>query len=149
MHYLIKTLPVLAVLAIAIPVTASAHERSATKSNFDDSVGRPSASHQQSLPSYDAKHHDTYRAKVDARQERQWRRIKQGVRSGELNRKEVKKLKRQQRKIAGLERSFFDDGRLSRKERRVLMDRLDAASERIYRLKHNDRQSDGYDSAHR
>ena len=148
MHYLMKTLPVLALLVTGVPLTATAHERSDSKANFDNEFDRTHASHQQPLHSRHGKRHDGLMAKVDVRQDRQWRRIKRGIRSGELSRKEAKKLKRQQRRIAGLKQAFLDDGRLSRKERHILMDRLDAASERIYRLKHNDRER-GYHFAHK
>lgn len=78
-------------------------------------------------------------ASINARQDRQARRIKQGVRSGELVRKEAKQLRRQQRRIADLEHEFRADGRFSKKERRIIQAKLDKASDRIYELKHNHR----------
>jgi hypothetical protein len=76
---------------------------------------------------------------VDKRQDRQWRRIDDGVDSGELTRKEAGNLKRQQQRIARLEEQYLSDGHYSRKERRKLTEKLDRASERIYRKKHNDK----------
>ncbi|MDJ0739346.1 MAG: hypothetical protein QNJ91_06495 [Gammaproteobacteria bacterium] len=77
--------------------------------------------------------------RLEQRLDRQHYRIKQGVRSGELTRKEAKRLRRQQRHIAKLERRFYRDGYLDHHERRALRRKLNAASDRIYRLKHNDR----------
>ena len=76
---------------------------------------------------------------VDMRQTRQRHRIKNGIESGELTRKEAKRLQRQQRKIARLEEKFSSDHYFSRKERRILKEKLDKASRSIYRKKHNDR----------
>ncbi len=77
---------------------------------------------------------------VDRRQARQERRIEHGIESGELTRHEVRRLMRQQRKICDLEQAVEADGHLSRHERRMLHEKLDRASDRIYRLKHNDRR---------
>lgn len=84
---------------------------------------------------YDGYHQQRFEQRLD----RQHRRIKQGVRSGELTPKEARKLRKQQRRIDGLERRFSSDGHLDRRERRVLRKQLDRASDRIYRFKHNDR----------
>lgn len=92
-------------------------------------VSMPVASHQYG--------HDGY-SRYDKRVERQQSRIRQGVKSGELTRKEAKKLRSQQKKIAKLERKFSKDGHLSRHERKKLERHQDKASKRIYRLKHND-----------
>lgn len=72
------------------------------------------------------------------RMERQQARIEHGIENGELTRKEVKKLKKQQRRIRHLAREFRDDGRLSKKERRILHNKLDKASSRIREFKHNE-----------
>ncbi len=80
-----------------------------------------------------------YRHYLDKRQARQQRRIEQGWHSGELTRKELKRLRKNQRRIARLERRFASDGHFSRKERRAMTEALDEASSRIYRKKHNDR----------
>ena len=75
--------------------------------------------------------------RVDRRQERQHARLIQGRRSGELTRREFRKLKKQQRKIGRMERRFWHDGFLSGKERRRLERAQDRASRHIARLKHN------------
>ena len=76
---------------------------------------------------------------LDKRQTRQLRRIEHGIDSGELTRKEARKLTRQQRQIARVEKEFSSDGHYSRKERRILEAKLDKAGGGIYRKKHNDR----------
>ena len=80
-----------------------------------------------------------YRHYLDKRQARQHRRIEQGWQSGELTRKEVKRLRKHQRRLEQLERKFASDGHFSRRERRAMTEALDEASARIYRKKHNDR----------
>lgn len=80
---------------------------------------------------------DNY-GRVDRRQDKQRARIKNGRRSGELNRGETRRLKKQQRKIGRMERRFSSDGHLSGKERRRLEHAQDRASKRIARMKHND-----------
>jgi len=76
---------------------------------------------------------------VDRRQARQRHRIQEGWKGGELTRKELKRLRKGQRRIARLDRKFRADGALLPKERRVLREALDNASDLIYRKKHNDR----------
>lgn len=86
---------------------------------------------------------DGYRQNhIDQRIDRQHQRIRQGVRSGALTQKEAKRLRKQHRYIVKLERQLTRDGHLGRHDRRVLHRELDAASKRIYRLKHNDRYRD-------
>lgn len=96
------------------------------------------------------RHHDG--GGLEQRFDRQEQRIRHGVRAGELTRKEAKKLKKQQRGIARLERRFTRDGHLDRRERKVLHNRLDRASDRIARYKHNDNRrhrGDGGRHGHR
>jgi len=76
--------------------------------------------------------------RVFKRLKRQHRRIESGIDSGELTRREARRLKKQQRRIRRLAYDMSEDGRLSRRDRRELHDRLDRASDRIYRFKHND-----------
>ncbi len=83
--------------------------------------------------------------RIDQRQERQARRIEHGIDNGSLTHREAKKLRKQQRRIRKLERKMRADGHLEKRERRTLQSRLDQASDRIYRLKHNDHR----DHSHR
>ena len=78
--------------------------------------------------------------RFERRHDRQHARIEQGIRSGELSRKESKTLRHQQRHIAKLERQFRRDGHLNRYERHTLKREFDEASRHIFRLKHNDRR---------
>ena len=74
------------------------------------------------------------------RLERQHDRIEQGIESGELTRREARRLKRQQRELRRLANALYEDHGLSRKDRRLLQEELDRASDRIYRLKHNEKR---------
>lgn len=69
---------------------------------------------------------------------RQQQRIEQGIDSGTLSRKEAKTLKKEQRRIRKLVRTFRSDGRLSKAERKKIKKKLDVAGNRIWSLKHND-----------
>ena len=77
------------------------------------------------------------------RQERQRQRIQHGIASGRLTPAETRKLFRDQRQVRQLKRHFLADGRLSGRERRILDQRLDRSSYRIYRFKNNHRWVDG------
>ena len=74
----------------------------------------------------------------------QMRRIQQGIHTGELTRKEARKLRHEQRDIRRLKRHFVRDGRLSRHERRTLRKRYARAGRHIYRFKHNQRTRYAY-----
>ncbi len=74
---------------------------------------------------------------IDDRMHKQRWRIKQGIKSGELVRFEVKILKQEQRRIKMAKRFAKSDGRFTRKERRRILKMQDHASRHIYRLKHN------------
>lgn len=75
----------------------------------------------------------------DRREHRQRDRIRQGVRSGELTRRESARLGRQQINIRRYERRVERDGVVTFRERARLDRRLDRANRNIYRQKH-DRQ---------
>ena len=76
--------------------------------------------------------------RVDRRRDRQWSRLLQGRRSGELSRGEFRRLKKQQRRIGRMERRFSSDGYLSGRERYRLERAQSRASRHIARAKHND-----------
>lgn len=80
-------------------------------------------------------------APIDRRQSQEQARIRQGVRSGELTRKEAIRLEREQAKIRVDERFLRRDG-LTNKERARLQKELNRAGKDIYRQKHDnqDRQ---------
>ena len=77
--------------------------------------------------------------RIDRRLDNQHNRIRNGINSGELTRKEARRLRKQQRFITRLSYKFMSNGYLSRHEVRKLTHVLELASMRIYRLKHNDR----------
>ncbi|MCB1856778.1 MAG: hypothetical protein KDI63_00800 [Gammaproteobacteria bacterium] len=78
--------------------------------------------------------------RVDSRQDRQWSRIRAGRESGALTRGETRMLRKDQKEISRMERRFERDGRLDKRERRILNRAQNRASDRIYRAKHNDRE---------
>ena len=74
---------------------------------------------------------------VNARQHRQHDRITQGVRSGELTRRETRRLAEEQRDIRQLERGYKSDGTLTTAERRDLHHEQNQASREIWQQKHD------------
>lgn len=74
---------------------------------------------------------------VNARQQHQQQRIRQGVRSGELTRRETRNLAEGQRDIRQLERAYKSDGQLTRAERVDLHHEQNQASRDIYSQKHD------------
>ncbi|GBE06624.1 MAG TPA: hypothetical protein ENG95_02880 [Nitrospirae bacterium] len=82
---------------------------------------------------------NTYDPGVNKRQRVQRHRIVDGVKSGELNRREAFRLSKEQAHIAGKERAFKSDGTLTKRERINLQRSLDRSGRHIFREKH-DRQ---------
>src|SRR5580765_7539694 len=76
---------------------------------------------------------------IDQRQDRQERRIEQGVRSGELTPREAARLERGQARIRQMERQALADGHISRRERAAIDREQEKQNELIAKLKHNDR----------
>jgi hypothetical protein len=74
---------------------------------------------------------------VNARQQNQRERIQQGVRSGELTRRETRKAVETQRDVRQLERAYKSDGKLTAGERADLHHEQNQASRQIYRQKHD------------
>ena len=88
-----------------------------------------------------ASHADTHRTRdpgVNQRQHNQRERIQQGVKSGELTRRETGRLAEEQRDIRQLERGYKSDGTLTGAERRDLQHEQNQASRDIYRQKHDE-----------
>jgi hypothetical protein len=82
---------------------------------------------------------DSYEQIIDRRQDRQEDRIDQGIRSGELNRREAARLERGQAYVNRMENRALADGHISRGEFRRIEETQNAQSHRIHRQKH-DRQ---------
>ena len=78
--------------------------------------------------------------RIDRRQERQEFRIRRGVATGELTRREYWRLEREQAYIRGLERNAEADGYISSYERARIRAAQDAASRHIHQEKHDGRQ---------
>ena len=76
---------------------------------------------------------------INRRQHREQRRIYNGIRSGELTRREAARLEAEQFRIRAYERRAKRDGDLTRRERYRLDHMLDRGSRNIYRQTH-DRQ---------
>ena len=75
---------------------------------------------------------------INRRERRQSLRIRQGIRSDELTRREAARLAAEQSRIRAYERrSRIDGAGLSRRERARLDSMLDRSSRRIYRQKHD------------
>ncbi|MEM8906460.1 MAG: hypothetical protein AAGD05_01335 [Bacteroidota bacterium] len=75
--------------------------------------------------------------KVVDRQVTQQKRIQQGVRSGELSKKETVRLQKQQRHINRSKKRAKADGVVTKKERAQLHRKQNRASKNVYRAKHN------------
>ena len=75
--------------------------------------------------------------RVNVRQARQQVRIVEGVRSGELTRREAHKVRESQRDIRQLERAYKSDGTLTAAERRDLNHELNQSSRQIRKQKHD------------
>jgi hypothetical protein len=75
--------------------------------------------------------------RVDAREHRQQRRIRQGVRSGELSAREVLRLEKQQVHIRRYEARAKSDGTVTAAERARLHHKLNHSSRSIRRQKHD------------
>ena len=80
-----------------------------------------------------------YEQIIDRRQDRQEDRIDQGIRSGELNRREAARLERGQAHVNRMENRALADGHISRAEFRRIEGAQNNQSHRIYQQKH-DRQ---------
>ena len=74
---------------------------------------------------------------VDRREHRQQRRIRHGVRSGSLTRREAARLQTQQARTRRLEAKAKSDGTVNRRERARLQSRENRTSRHIYRQKHD------------
>ncbi|MFZ6012277.1 MAG: hypothetical protein ACOYXT_18185 [Bacteroidota bacterium] len=74
---------------------------------------------------------------VDARQQAQQARIRDGVVSGEVTRAEATRLRAEQRHIRRAERRAKSDGTVTRRERRRLHHKQNHASRDIRRQKHD------------
>ena len=79
--------------------------------------------------------------RVDKRERHQQRRIRQGVRSGELTRRETERLQAEEAKIR-VDEAFArrSGGELTAKERARIERELNRASKDIYKQKHDEQE---------
>ncbi len=75
--------------------------------------------------------------RVDAREQRQEQRIKDGVNSGSISKKEERRLKKEQAHIKRLEKRSKKDGQVSAKEKKKINHAQNHASRSINKKKHN------------
>jgi hypothetical protein len=83
--------------------------------------------------------HQAFDDRVDLRMSKLRARTRSGLENGEVTHRELKRIRKDQRKIARMDRHFGSDGRYTKRERRKLNRSLDRASNRVYRAKHNNR----------
>lgn len=74
---------------------------------------------------------------VDKKERHQKARIAQGVKSGELTRKETRRLVRGQKQLHRMERKAKSDGVVTKKERVKLNMKANKESRKIFRNKHD------------
>jgi len=75
--------------------------------------------------------------RADTRQYAQRTRVHQGIRAGEITRREAAALSMEQRHIRRSERRMKADGEVTLRERRRLENKQDRASRHIRRTRHN------------
>lgn len=75
--------------------------------------------------------------RIDQRQANQERRIEQGEKSGQLNKREARRLERGQAHVQKMENKAVADGKVTAKERAKIEKAQDRQSRRIYREKHD------------
>ena len=80
---------------------------------------------------------------VDGRERHQRHRIREGVATGELTRRETVKARHDQRTIRRTERRAKADGKVTKKEKAVLTHKQNKASRSLRRNKHDDQQRPG------
>jgi len=76
--------------------------------------------------------------RVDKRENRQGHRIQQGIRSGEVTKREAKKLIRGQKKVHAMEEQARAEGNFSLEEKARIEHAQDKQSKKIFRAKHNE-----------
>ncbi len=74
---------------------------------------------------------------LDNREKRQQKRIKQGVKSGSLTKREAARMEKQQAKTRRMEAKAKSDGTVTPKERARLQHRANKTSRHIYKQKHD------------
>jgi len=79
--------------------------------------------------------------RIDQRQENQERRIEEGVRTGQINRREEARLRAELRDIRRMERRAMADGRISRYEQAQIEQAQNQLSRNIARERRDDQHA--------
>ena len=87
--------------------------------------------------------------RFENKQERQYSKIKEGLRDGSLTRKEAKQLRKEQKYISKLRKYFLRDGKLKSYERRTLKSEFKWAKKNIKTLRNNDSVGRRYNRSYR
>ena len=74
---------------------------------------------------------------LDQREQNQAQRVRQGVQSGELTRRETARLVQGQAQLRRMENHAKSDGVMTQRERARLQQKASVESRKIYRKKHN------------
>lgn len=77
--------------------------------------------------------------RADKRQKVQKHRIKSGLKSGEITRREAKSIKHSYKSAKRYEKRAKSDGKVTWKERARLQHKMNKTSRKVYRTKHNNR----------
>jgi hypothetical protein len=75
---------------------------------------------------------------ANKRMRRQRRRVKQGVKSGQLTKDETKELAADHKELRNEIKDAKSDGKVTKEERKQIQKDQNAESKKIYDLKHND-----------
>lgn len=81
--------------------------------------------------------HDSAQDRIDRREAMQENRIRQGVRSGEITRREARQLEAEQERIHEMERRATRDGHIDRREAAAIERAQDNASRHIRQERHD------------
>jgi len=98
--------------------------------------------------SFQTSAHADFDERLEQRLHRQSERIDYGIDDGSLTHNEQKVLNKQQRRLVKLSNRFLRDDHYSRKERRILQQKLNNASEQIRQFRHNNATSYRNDDNH-
>lgn len=79
----------------------------------------------------------TAQTTTKAKQIKQKERIEQGVKSGELTKKEAQKLKKGQKRIQQMKKKIKADGKITKKEKQRLKKAQKKQSDKIFKQKHD------------
>jgi hypothetical protein len=79
--------------------------------------------------------------RIDQRQENQEKRIEQGIKSGELTKKEAARLEKGQAHVQKMENKAMADGKMTKKEKAHIEHAQNKQSKKIHREKHDQQKA--------